>query len=262
VSVKPAQVRTACLSAKLPLDEQLISLSRRAVSHSFLTNAASHNSYLLLLNYLQVFSEEWFGKPSPELRILDWGCGKGFCSYLLKKQGFEVLSCDIERNADDSAFGQETPIIDAEKINVIPLRDSVALPFDGHSFDIVLSMGVLEHVQNDLESLNEIRRILKPNGLFFCFFLPFVGSWTQYVVRSRGDNYHDRLYTKRGVRDLLNRSGFKLIDIWHRQLFPKNSVHYPAYHFFEAVDQTIVRFTPLRLLTTNIEFVATPDQRA
>jgi SAM-dependent methyltransferase len=262
VSVKPAQVRTACLSAKLPLDEQLISLSRRAVSHSFLTNAASHNSYLLLLNYLQVFGEKWFGKPSHELRILDWGCGKGFCSYLLKKQGFEVLSCDIERNADDSAFGQETPIIDAEKINVIPLRDSVALPFDGHSFDIVLSMGVLEHVQNDLESLNEIRRILKPNGLFFCFFLPFVGSWTQYVVRSRGDNYHDRLYSKRGVRDLLNRSGFKLIDIWHRQLFPKNSVHYPAYHFFEAVDQTIVRFTPLRFLTTNIEFVATPDPKA
>lgn len=228
------------------------------MSHSFLTNPASHNSYLLLLNYLQVFSEKRFGKPSRQLTILDWGCGKGFCSYLLKKQGFEVVSCDIERNADDSAFGQETPIIDAEKINVIPLRDSVALPFADHSFDIVLSMGVLEHVHDDLGSLNEIRRILKPNGLFFCFFLPFVGSWTQYVMRWRGDNYHDRLYTKRRVRDLLKHSGFELIDIWHRQLFPKNSVYYPAYHFFETIDQAIVRFTPLRLLTTNIEFVAAP----
>jgi SAM-dependent methyltransferase len=258
--VNPAQVRTACLSAKLPLDEKLISLASRAASHSFLTNAASHNLYLLLLNYLQVFSEQRLGKPSHQLRILDWGCGKGFCSYLLKKRGFEVMSCDIERNADDSAFGQDTPIIDAEKIDVIPLRDAVALPFESHSFDIVLSMGVLEHVQDDLGSLKEIRRILKPNGLFFCFFLPFVGSWTQYVMRSRGDNYHDRLYTKRGVRDLLNRSGFALLDIWHRQLFPKNSVHYPAYRFFEALDQAIVRVSPLRFLTTNIEFVAAPNR--
>ena len=179
--MKPAQVRTACLSAKLPLDEGLISLSRRAVSHSFLTNPASHNCYLFLLHYLRVFSEERLGKPSHQLRILDWRCGKGFCTYLLKKHGFAVVSCDIERNADDSAFGQETPIIDAEKINVIPLRDSVALPFERHSFDIVLSMGVLEHVQDDLGSLNEIRLILYPNGLFFCFFLSV--CWFMDTVR-------------------------------------------------------------------------------
>ena len=81
-------------------------------------------------------------------------------------------------------------------------------------------------------------------------------------MRRRGDNHHDRLHTKRGVRELLNRSGFQLIDIWHRQLFPENSVHYTAYRLFEAADQAIVRFTPLRLLTTNIEFVAAPAEEA
>jgi SAM-dependent methyltransferase len=250
------KLRRQAFATRLPLDSRLVELARRTTSHFFLTNPASHNSYLYLLHYLKAFSEARFRKKSCCLRILDWGCGKGQCTYLLRHLGFKVVSCDVERNADDSTFGQETPIITKENIQVIPLRDTVKLPFESESFDIVLSMGVLEHVENDLESLREIGRILKSQGLFFCFFLPFVGSWTQYVMRSRGDNYHDRLYTKAKVNSLLRETGFELEDIWHRQLFPKNSVRYPMYHAFESLDQALVRFTPLRYLATNLEFVA------
>jgi len=250
------KLRRQCFATRVPLDDRLVELARNTPSHFFLANPASHNSYLFLLHYLKAFSEAKLQKKPCCLRALDWGCGKGHCTYLLRNLGFKVVSCDIERGADDSAFGQETPIIAAENINVIPLRDTVKLPFESESFDVVLSMGVLEHVENDLESLREITRILGPRGLFFCFFLPFVGSWTQNVMRSRGDHYHDRLYTKSKVRSLLKESGFELHDIWHRQLFPKNSVRYPAYRVFESVDQALVRFTPLKYLATNIEFVA------
>lgn len=249
-------LRREVFSAKLPLDQRLTDLSRPHATHSFLANPASQNSYLFLLQYLKRFSEQWFNVPSSELKILDWGCGKGFCTYLLRKHSFRVTSCDIARTAGDSAFGQDTPIIEAEKIDVMPLHDDVRMPFEDASFDIVLSMGVLEHVKNDFASLQEIRRILKPRGLLFCFFLPYRLSWTQYISRKGGNNYHDRLYSKNGTRELLNRAGFKVEDMWHRQLLPKNSVHYPAYHLFESLDQALVRFTPLRLLTTNIEFVA------
>jgi SAM-dependent methyltransferase len=249
-------LRRRSFVTRVSLDDRLVELAEKTPSHFFLANPASQNSYLYLLNYLKALSEAQFQKKSCCLRILDWGCGKGHCTYLLRNLGFKVESCDVERTSDDSAFGQETPIIAAENIEVIPLRDTVKLPFESGSFDIVLSMGVLEHVENDLESLREINRILKPEGLFFCFFLPFVGSWTQYVMRSRGDNYHDRLYTKSKVKSLLKESGFELQDIWHRQLFPKNSVHYPMYHVFESLDQALVRFTPLKYLATNIEFVA------
>jgi len=251
-----AKLRRRCFATRIPLDNRLQEMARNTPSHFFLANPASHNSYLFLLNYLKVFSEVRLQKKPCCLRILDWGCGKGHCTYLLQNLGFKVESCDVERSSDDSAFGQETPIIAAENIEVIPLKDTVKLPFESESFDIVLSMGVLEHVENDLESLREINRILKPKGLFFCFFLPFVGSWTQYVMRSKGDNYHDRLYTKLKVSSLLKETGFELQDIWHRQLFPKNSVRYPVYHAFESLDQALVRFTPLKYLATNIEFVA------
>lgn len=250
------KLRRRCFATRILVDDRLVELARKTPSHFFLTNPASHNLYLYLLQYLKVFSEAQLQKKSCCLRILDWGCGKGHCTYLLRTLGFRVESCDVERSADDSAFGQETPIIAAENIDVIPLKDAVKLPFETESFDIVLSMGVLEHVENDLKSLREINRILKPGGLFFCFFLPFVGSWTQYVMRSRGDSYHDRLYTKSKIKSLLKESDFELQDIWHRQLFPKNSVRYPMYHSFESLDQMLVRFTPLKYLATNIEFVA------
>jgi hypothetical protein len=51
-------------------------------------------------------------------------------------------------------------------------------------------------------------------------------------------------------------NGFEVIDIWHRQLFPKNSINYPIYQAFEKVDQFLTENTPLKYLATNIEFVA------
>jgi len=47
-----------------------------------------------------------------------------------------------------------------------------------------------------------------------------------------------------------------LIDLWYRQIFPKNSIHYPSFRFFEKVDQFVTFHTPLRIFATSIEFVA------
>jgi SAM-dependent methyltransferase len=116
---------------------------------------------------------------------------------------------------------------------------------------------VLEHVPNDAASIAEITRILKPGGFFFCFYLPTRLSWTQKVARSRGDEYHDRLYTRQSIDALLKSAGLQLRDVWYRQLFPKNVIHYPAFRTFEQIDQLLTRYTPLRYFATNIEFVAT-----
>lgn len=76
-----------------------------------------------------------------------------------------------------------------------------------------------------------------------------------------GNYYHDRLYTEKGVAKLLSTSSFDLIDIWHRQLFPKNSVRYNDYHRMEHIDQWLTEYTPLGYLATNIEFVAKKTEK-
>jgi SAM-dependent methyltransferase len=239
----------------LPLNQRLIDLSADLDSHAFLQNPASQNIYLYLTDYVSDFSSKWLGRSLRSLKILDWGCGKGFITFLLKEMGAGVTSCDVLGNSD-SAFGQNTPIVEAESLEVICLNHSYLLPFENESFDVVLSFGVLEHVPHHLESLREIHRILKQGGLFFCFFLPYHLSWTQHLAHLRGNFYHARLYSKKKVKQLLEQTNFQILDIWHRQLFPKNRVAYANYHQFELLDQWLTENTFLKYIATNIEFVA------
>ena len=252
-------IRQKSFAKHIPYDRELARLTALAPSHEFLVNAASQNTYLYQLEFIRTLSEGYFGRALSELAILDWGCGKGHVSFLLKRLGVQIKSCDYcstEIHDDDSAFGQDVPIIKAADISVDRLTHPTRMPYPEKTFDAVLSFGVLEHVSDDFESLREIRRILRPGGLFFCFNLPYFLSWTQRVMRLLGDSYHDRLYSKSLAQSLLNRAGFELVDIWHRQLLPKNRVRYPFYRIFESADQFLVSRTPLRYFATNIEFVA------
>jgi 2-polyprenyl-3-methyl-5-hydroxy-6-metoxy-1,4-benzoquinol methylase len=253
-------IREATFSARYPVHPQLTQLAKRAATHQFLVNPASQTIYRYQVEFVRQFTEHCFREEFVKQRVLDWGCGKGHVTFLLKDLGANVTSCDYKDEQEagdiDSSFGQATPIIDAEHITVVPLRHEYRLPFEIASFDVVLSFGVLEHVPHDFESLTEIVRVLRPGGLFFCFNLPYVLSWTQRMVRLMGDNYHDRLYSKRGTRQLLAKAGLDTLEMWHRQLFPKNTVSYPAHWWFEMLDQRIVGLTPLKYLATNIEFVA------
>ncbi|MFP5228299.1 MAG: class I SAM-dependent methyltransferase [Acidobacteriota bacterium] len=203
-----------------------------------------------------MLSEAQLGCQFEQLSILDWGCGKGHVSKLLGDLNpGKLVSCDVVSGKDDSSFGQETPILDRYKISVEPLVHEWKLPFADESFNLVLSFGVLEHVPDDRASVEEIVRVMKPGGLFFCFHLPTKLSWTQFAARRGGDNYHDRLYTTRTVRNLLGQNHLAILDLWYRSILPKNRIRYPAFRLFERIDQLLTEHTPLRYFATNLEFV-------
>jgi SAM-dependent methyltransferase len=246
------KLRRKILSQRCDLDPFLSDLSARYPTHAFLgrsTQAVYQRQVALLVRLT-----EWILKKQPSAaEVLDWGCGKGHNSYLLKKAGFQVTSCDKRDSSDDSSFGQEVPILQEKDIRVIPLEQAVQLPFQDRAFDIVSSFGVLEHVERDLDSMVEIRRILRPGGIFFVTFLPYFLSWTQFVAHLRGDDYHDRLYSLGKLHHLADRAGFMVLDAWHGQLFPKNSIKYSP--LLEKLDRLLTDFTPLRYFATNLEAV-------
>jgi 2-polyprenyl-3-methyl-5-hydroxy-6-metoxy-1,4-benzoquinol methylase len=250
------QIRRDSFSKPIPIDASLIAMCSDEPSHQFLINPASQNTYLYLTDYVRSFSGKWFNSPLSSLHTLDWGTGKGHVTHLLKAHGAAVTSCDVDIPSGDSSFGQHTPVIAQSGIQVVPLSHEFILPFESASFDIVISMGVLEHVPQERKSLSEIHRILRPNGLLFCFYLPQSLSWTQTIARLRGDTYHERLYTKQKVMQLLDASCFQPVDIWRRALFPKNTVHYRNYRQAEIIDQFLCEKTYLGYFATNIEFVA------
>jgi SAM-dependent methyltransferase len=249
-------MRYSLFFGKYAPDQALSETAASVKSHFFLANPASQAVYQYLTRFVVETCRAVLGRRPRELHVLDWGTGKGHVAYFLNKLGVLTDCCDINRDAEDSAFYGETPVLDRFRIRVKPLKHAYALPYASSSMDAVLSFGVLEHVPCIRESLREINRVLKPGGLFFCLFLPYTFSWTQRFAHLRGDHYHPLLYSKRKVHRLLHGAHFELMDLWHRQLLPKNSTVYPHPHAFESLDLFCTEFTPLKYLATNIEFVA------
>lgn len=250
------RLRRDIFSKNWPLDEEIREIAANYPSHRFLANPSGLYSSVYLTRYVMAFAENHFARPFSELSVLDWGCGKGHISKLLSDLRPKQLdSCDILADRADSSFGQDAPLIERFNIQVTGLQHEYILPYDSANFDVVLSVGVLEHVANERASLAEISRVLKPGGLFFCFFLPTRLSWTQQISRWRGENYHDRLYSEPRVRQMLSATPMELLDLWYRQMLPKNSVQYPNFRLFERIDQFVTEHTPLRYFATNLEFV-------
>jgi len=249
-------LRRDIFTRRWPLDDELTTIAATLPTHRFLENPSGQYAYIYLTQYVKAMAERQTGRSFSELSVLDWGCGKGHVSKIIDDLHPKQLdSCDILSEKEDSTFGQQTPIIERFDIKVKTLNHEYVLPYEDGVFDVVLSVGVLEHVSNDMASLAEIKRVLKPGGLFFCFYLPTKLSWIQKLAHQRGNDYHDRLYDRDKVQEMLGVTGLELIDFWYRQILPKNTINYPNFRLFEKLDQLVTEFTPFRYFATNIEFV-------
>tara|TARA_B100001989_G_scaffold225700_1_gene180888 strand:+ start:846 stop:1496 length:651 start_codon:yes stop_codon:yes gene_type:complete len=80
--------------------------------------------------------------------------------------------------------------------NVDVVADAENMPFDNGTFDLVVCQAVLEHVQNPKNIVNEINRVLKKQGLFYCT-VPFLQGY-------HADPYDFQRYTQKGIEHLLN----------------------------------------------------------
>jgi SAM-dependent methyltransferase len=247
------------LVQKVEPDPYLCEVAGRSRSHWLLGNAVQM-VYQRQVGFLSDLILGYTGRPAEKVNILDWGCGRGHITYLLRKRGFSVTACDRDGGADEnSAFRSERPILTEQSIDVVPLTDDVKLPFQTGSFDCVTSFGVLEHVARDLDSLKEIRRVLRPGGLLYITFLPYRLSWTQAAARLFGDRYHDRLYGRRRLRELAYAAEFRVQAIWFGQLFPKNPTPLVLDRVLEPIDRLACRYTPLKYFATNLEAVLTAN---
>lgn len=157
-------------------------------------------------------------------RLLDWGCGYGQMSFLLRNRGFEVVSYTIEAEELSPWYS----FLREQNLDVFYCEDPLRLPFEEESFDAVLSCGVLEHVEDESGSLAEIRRILRPAGLFIVMMLPNEWSYAEFMARNifRASD-HDRLYSIAKMQELLARFGFQAVETWYSNTLPRNFTPLP-----------------------------------
>ncbi|MBI3398656.1 MAG: class I SAM-dependent methyltransferase [Deltaproteobacteria bacterium] len=88
--------------------------------------------------------------------ILDIGCGYGFFLSQMKKKGWQTCGMDVSETAVSYAKGRGL------NVTLGTLED---IKHKESSFDVATLFYVFEHLPDPLKALQEIRRILKPNGL-------------------------------------------------------------------------------------------------
>jgi SAM-dependent methyltransferase len=119
---------------------------------------------------IRLIEREISVRPSDVL--LDLGCAQGILSYFLREKGGFWVSTDL----DFENLKTSRELLGG---NIVQMTEE-ALPFRDRSFDTVVCLDYLEHVDDDLGTLREIRRVLREGG-GLVLVTPHVG--TMFVVQ-------------------------------------------------------------------------------
>jgi len=132
-----------------------------------------------------------------DLDILDAGCGTGLLLQQLQPLG-KVEGVDISEEALE--FCRKRGLSNVRRADVLEL------PFEAESFDMITALDVLEHLDDDVASLREFRRVLKPGGRVFIFVPAHRWLWSLQDDVS----HHRRRYTARTLRETVESSGLDI----------------------------------------------------
>ncbi|HEY5195648.1 MAG TPA: class I SAM-dependent methyltransferase [Solirubrobacteraceae bacterium] len=137
-----------------------------------------------------------------DVAILDAGCGSG-------------------RNMVDlSAFGRVTGLELADAsvakargrgVGEVVQGTLDAMPFASASFDLAVSLDVIEHLEDDRLALSELRRVVRPGGSLLITVPAYPRLWSQHDVV----NHHFRRYTLRTLEAATAAAGWRTVSSTH-----------------------------------------------
>ncbi|MGZ8843455.1 MAG: class I SAM-dependent methyltransferase [Pyrinomonadaceae bacterium] len=135
------------------------------------------------------------GKQKPQ--ILDVGCGTGANIQMLSNFG-ATEGVDVSAEALDFCR--------ARGLAKVKQGAAEALPYEDASFDLVTGLDVVEHLDDDVAGLKEMRRVLRPRGRALLFVPAFMFLWGVQDDIS----YHRRRYTLTDLKQRLAESGLEV----------------------------------------------------
>ena len=104
---------------------------------------------------------EFLREHRPDARILDIGCGDGWLSIKVARQGFRVWGIDASETAIARARRASESAGVADRV-ALQVGDALELPYPDGSFDAVLDRGLFHHIlpENRPRYLENILRVL------------------------------------------------------------------------------------------------------
>jgi O-antigen biosynthesis protein len=149
-------------------------------------------------------------------RVLDLASGEGYGANLLACQAAAVCGVDIDEAAIEHASQKYV------RPNLQFLQGSItSVPTpENHQFDVVVCFEAIEHIENHDELLSEVKRLLKPDGVFV------VSTPNKDVYDAAGENsnpFHVRELTFEEFHTLLSRY-FPNVTYLGQRLHPASSL--------------------------------------
>jgi SAM-dependent methyltransferase len=164
---------------------------------------------------------ERLGLPG-QAHILDAGCGSGRNMVELARHG-TVTGVELSNTSVHLARERGAGEV---------LEGSVMdMPFDDASFDLTVSLDVIEHLQDDVEALRELRRVTKPGGALLVTVPAYQWLWSGHDEI----NHHHRRYNRHTLLTAAGGAGWRMDSSTHF-----NSLLLPAAILLRALE----RFKP------------------
>lgn len=186
--------------------------------------------------------------PKRNSQILDVGCGTGYMSVLLAKQGFRVTAIDI-RKESLVCFETQAKIYGIRQIH----GDLFHLHLE--PVEAILCQEVLEHIQDLKSALQKIASFLKPGGVgLFC--VPYRENLEAKKVQCPScglrvhKNGHVHSFTEHSFPEILQEAGFCILSV--RRIVNKRTVkwltrfHVPIHHGTVLFDQVMNGLFPYK----------------
>ena len=142
------------------------------------------------MDIMTLFSQTY--APKGELKVLDIGS--------------QIMPHQVKFGSHRDLFQGEYIGADiSEGINVdVVLKDPYKFPFEDEYFDVVISSQTFEHIEFPWVTMQEINRVLKPNGMV-CIIAPSKAPLHYYPV----DTFR---YHPDGMKALAKWVGFEVVE--------------------------------------------------
>ncbi len=124
--------------------------------------------------------------PHPGQKILNAGCGTGNLEKVLAGKGLKITAIDFSPKMLEVAkkkLLENNNEIDFKEINL-----NQKLPFPDNEFDKVVCVNTIYNVENPGKTLNELWRVLKPEGILI-LATPKTGSDPMLILKAHRHNH-------------------------------------------------------------------------
>jgi SAM-dependent methyltransferase len=136
----------------------------------------------------------------PPATILEAGCGWGTNLAALEAAGYQITGLDVSRKMLDRLDRPDRRLVEADLTQSLPDR----LP----TYDCVLALDVIEHIDDDCYALRQLGRLLKPTGRLIVS-VPALPELFSEFDEVQG---HRRRYTAESVRSCVEGAGLLVED--------------------------------------------------